>query len=80
MPERSTPPRERLAAVAILARNNGYPDVAKWILARDKKAAEKRKVFAPRRAHVTKDGTRVRGGATFVRMDNPDITYEELER
>lgn len=32
-----SPARDRIAAVAILARNNGYEDVCKWIMAREKR-------------------------------------------
>ncbi len=70
--------RDRISMVALWARNHGYPDVAKWMLAKDTKEAHKPRANKAKRADVAKDGKRVRGGKTFVNMENPDIEYREL--
>lgn len=71
------PSRERISMVAIWARNNGYPDVCAWMLARDKETAHKPRANKAKRAEVTRDGRKVRGGKTFVNLENPDIEYIE---
>lgn len=35
-----TPSRDRISQAAILVRNAGFPDVCKWMLAKDQRAAK----------------------------------------
>ena len=61
-----TPSRDRISEAAILVRNAGYPDVCKWMLARDKKAAH-----APRKGkRVVFVGTEIRGKAQKFYIDS----------
>ena len=71
------PPRDRISAVAILARNAGFPDVAAWLMARDKETARKPRKQTAKRAHITRNGVRVRGGRAFVNLSNPDVEIVE---
>lgn len=69
------PTRDRISEAAILVRNAGYPDVCKWMMARDKKQAHpptKRK----RKMEVALHGKRVRGGKVFIDLSNVEIVGE----
>jgi hypothetical protein len=75
-----TPSRARISAAAILVRNAGYPDVCKWMMARDKKQAHA-STGRKRQAVVTRNGKEVRGGKTRgVNWNNPDVRYIELDQ
>lgn len=66
------PTRTRISEAAILVRNAGYPDVCKWMMARDKQQAHtptKRK----RKMEVAMHGKRVRGGKVFIDLSNVEI-------
>lgn len=76
MPDKPTTARISLAA--ILLRNAGYPDVAKFLLAKEKRAAHGTRPAKAKRADVVKDGRKVRGSRAYVNLQNPDIEYIEL--
>jgi len=73
------PTRDRITNAALLLQQRNFPDVARWMLAQDKQSAHTKRKTGARRVDVAKDGRRVRGGKAYVRMDNPDIVYEEAK-
>ena len=75
------PSRDRISMAAILLRNKGYDDVAKWLMARDAKTAKKpRKQTAKRVDVADRYGNKARrGSGGKANMENPDIVYEFRE-
>lgn len=73
----SAPSRARLIAAAFVLQQAGYADVAKFLLARDKKQAHPKRAPRATRVDVAKDGKRVRGGKAYINLANPDVKIEE---